>query len=148
MERLTQMEELSSDVCRHLLANEVVGRIAFVDDDGYPVVLPVNYHLDGDRIVVRTDPGSKLDRVPLRRVAFEVDHLAPTVTSGWSVLVRGHGREVTSALGPPFDAMRDAPADFWAPGPKQHWLAISIERITGRRIVNHAPAPVEPPGDY
>jgi hypothetical protein len=148
MEILSHMEELPVDVCRHLLENEVVGRIAFVDDEGYPVVLPVNYHLDGDRIVVRTDAGSKLRLVPLRRVSFEVDHLAPTVTAGWSVLVRGHGRELTSALGAEFDEMREAPPDFWAPGPKDHWLGITIEEITGRRIVNRPPVPVEPPGDY
>jgi nitroimidazol reductase NimA-like FMN-containing flavoprotein (pyridoxamine 5'-phosphate oxidase superfamily) len=130
----TGFDVLTEEVCRHLLANERVGRLAFIDASGFPVVLPVNYVLDGNRIVVRTDAGAKLDGVPLRRVAFEVEHLAPSHHGGWSVLVQGLGQDVTDALGAPFEELRARPIETWAPGPKEHWLAVDIQYISGRRI--------------
>ena len=142
-------EELTEEVCRFLLANEEVGRVAFVDDDGYPVVLPVNYFLHDDLIVFRTGPGSKLGLVPLRPVAFEVDHLAPTVRAGWSVLVRGVGHDLTRALGPNYEKLRQRPLLHWDPSEKHHWLGIKIQAISGRQIANpRSPPPPEPPRDY
>jgi len=117
-----------------LLAGEEVGRIAFAGDDDYPVVVPVNYRLDGALIVFRTAEGLKLEHVPLRPVAFEVDRLDPSLRTGWSVLVRGHAREVTSALGEPYESLRTAPLASWATGSKDHWVAVEIELITGRQI--------------
>ena len=135
MSAFTYVDALTEEVCRFLLAEEDVGRIAFVDDDGYPVVLPVNYVLADEFIVFRTAPGSKLEGVPLRQVAFEVDHLSIIYRSGWSVLVQGHGQEVTTALDPQHARLRDHSVEPWAPGAKDHWLAIRIERLSGRRIV-------------
>jgi nitroimidazol reductase NimA-like FMN-containing flavoprotein (pyridoxamine 5'-phosphate oxidase superfamily) len=132
---MTDVVELTPDACTRLLAAEEVGRLAFAGDDGYPVVLPVNYRLDGALIVFRTAEGMKLESVPLRRVAFEVDRLDPSMRTGWSVLVRGHAMEVTSALGEPYESLRSAPLAPWAPGPKEHWVAVEIESITGRQIV-------------
>jgi nitroimidazol reductase NimA-like FMN-containing flavoprotein (pyridoxamine 5'-phosphate oxidase superfamily) len=138
MDALAHFDALTEEVCRHLLANEETGRIAFVGVDGYPVVLPVNYFLEGDQIVFRTDPGSKLDAVPMRPVAFEVEHLAPAEHGGWSVLVQGQGQDVTDATGPAYAALRDRFIDTWAPGAKEHWLAVEIHRISGRRIIRAA----------
>jgi len=134
MEAESHLDVLSDEACRHLLSNEQVGRIAFVDAAGYPVVLPVNYVVDGDFIVFRTDPGAKFDLVPLRRVAFEVEHLAPACRSGWSVLVQGLGQDLTDAVGSAFEQLRRRHVDLWAPGDKAHWLAVEIHHISGRRI--------------
>jgi len=133
---MTYVEDLTAETCRQLLAGEEVGRIAFAGDDGYPVVLPVNYRLDGDLIVFRTAEGLKLENVPLRRVAFEVDRFDPLARTGWSLLVRGYAREVTSAIGEPYESLRNAPLAPWAPGSKDHWLAVETESITGRQIVS------------
>jgi uncharacterized protein len=149
MDAIAFIDVLPEETCRFLLSTEEVGRVAFVDDDGYPVVLPVNYRLDRDRILFRTAPGSKLDHIPLRAVAFEVDHLAPTARAGWSVLVQGHGAELTHAVGPAYADLREQPIAHWAPGVKEHWLAIEIDRITGRKVVNATgPPSPNPPGDY
>jgi nitroimidazol reductase NimA-like FMN-containing flavoprotein (pyridoxamine 5'-phosphate oxidase superfamily) len=134
MEAESHLDVLSEEACRHLLANEQVGRIAFVDTAGYPVVLPVNYVLDGDLIVFRTDTGAKLDQVPQRRVAFEVEHLALACHSGWSVLVQGLGQDLTDAAGPAYEQLRQRRMDLWAPGDKSHWVAVEVHHITGRRI--------------
>jgi nitroimidazol reductase NimA-like FMN-containing flavoprotein (pyridoxamine 5'-phosphate oxidase superfamily) len=40
--------------CDRLLRSNRVGRIGFVAD-GWPTVLPVNYVMDGDSVVLRTD---------------------------------------------------------------------------------------------
>jgi hypothetical protein len=134
MEADYHFDVLTEEACRDLIANEQVGRIAFVDAAGYPVVLPVNYVVDGNLIVFRTAAGAKFDGVPLRRVAFEVEHLAPACHSGWSVLVQGLGQDFTDATGPGYEQVRDRPIELWAPGDKAHWLAVEIHHIAGRRI--------------
>src|SRR6516164_8598742 len=66
-------QELSKSECFGLLAQERVGRVAFVDDLG-PIVMPVNFVLDRHMVVFRTDGGTKLDAaVRNSRVAFEID---------------------------------------------------------------------------
>jgi uncharacterized protein len=134
MKAASHLDVLSDEVCRHLLTNEQMGRIAFVDTAGYPVVLPVNYVVDGDFIVFRTDAGAKLDQIPLQRVAFEVEHLAPACRSGWSVLVQGWSQDLTDAAGSAFEQLRRRSIGPWAPGEKAHWLAVEIRHISGRRI--------------
>jgi nitroimidazol reductase NimA-like FMN-containing flavoprotein (pyridoxamine 5'-phosphate oxidase superfamily) len=127
-------EVLTEAECRALLAEEEVGRVAYVDVDGYPVVVPVNFVIDGDLIAIRSDLGSKLDRIPLHRVAFEVDRTDRSNHAGWSVLVCGSGQDVTNAIGDRYDALRQRSLPTWAPGEKAHWLTIDITRISGRRI--------------
>jgi nitroimidazol reductase NimA-like FMN-containing flavoprotein (pyridoxamine 5'-phosphate oxidase superfamily) len=55
-----------------LLASDEIGRLAVVAGNT-AIVLPVNYALDGDAVVFRTDPGTKLDQGPMARASFEVD---------------------------------------------------------------------------
>ena len=52
-------EALDTEQCRTLLGSHNVGRMA-VSVDALPVILPVNYAVDGDDIVFRTTPGTKL----------------------------------------------------------------------------------------
>ncbi len=130
----TEFEVLSEAECRRLLAEQEVGRVAFVDGD-FPVVLPVNFVIDGDLIAIRTDLGAKSDRVPLHRVAFEVDGIERWSHSGWSVLVQGFGQDVTDAVGVRYEDLRRRGLSIWPPGEKEHWLTIEIQRISGRRIV-------------
>ena len=83
------MGVLSRDECYDRLRTARVGRLAFVSD-GDPVILPVNHGVDGESIVFRTAPGSKLLAGDSElRVAFEVDGYDVDRRSGWSVLVRG-----------------------------------------------------------
>lgn len=78
-----------------LLIHNEVERVAFVSDSA-PLILPVNYILDGNTIVIRTDQGQKLAEIPMRHVAFEID--SGNESDAWSVLVRGFAREITGAL--------------------------------------------------
>jgi hypothetical protein len=135
MEVKVQFEELSDEVCRHLLASEEVGRLAFIDVDGGPVVFPLNYALEGDLIVVRTDSEGVVDAVAAHPVAFEVEHLAPAHHGGWSVLVQGVGRDLGVARRPDDVEQRRGTVKPWAPGSKNRLLGIEIVHVSGRRIV-------------
>ena len=125
--------ELSKDECLELLAGREVGRVAVVAE-GQPTIFPVNYVLDGDLIVFRTDPGTKLDHGSLDRVAFEVDEIDFAHHEGWSVVVAGTGREITGALDKASEREQSLPLQPWASGPKEHWIRIVAPVITGRRL--------------
>ena len=127
------VDDLTHEVCLVLLASHHVGRLAFVGDDDYPVVLPVNYVVDADDIIVRTDQGAMFEYAPLHRVAFEVDDFDDETQTGWSLLVRGAARDVTREH--PHAALAPSEPDVWAPGDRRHVLAVRIEQISGRQIV-------------
>src|ERR1700746_2237413 len=93
--RQGRWQELTKSECFGLLAREHLGRVAASDDLG-PVVFPVNFVLDRNMVVLRTDEGTKLDAaIKGSRVAFEIDGADPATRTGWSVLVRGEAVEVT-----------------------------------------------------
>ena len=124
--------ELTKGECFELLADEPVGRLAFIDDGG-PIVLPVNFILDNHMLLVRTGEGTKLDVTGHGdKVAFEADGIDRATGTGWSVLVRGEAIEVTDPL--ELARLRTLPLHPWAPGPKNHFLRILPAVITGRRI--------------
>src|SRR6266508_4316639 len=50
-----ELDELDRDECFRLLASVPVGRIAVCGPGQAPLVVPVNFALDGDVIVFRTD---------------------------------------------------------------------------------------------
>ena len=81
--------ELDRAESLELLAAKKVGRIGFLAEDG-PVVMPMNYVLSGDHIVVRTVAFGVVARSAIDQlVAFEVDDVDDFLEAGWSVLVRG-----------------------------------------------------------
>ena len=82
---------LSEEECLTLLATQAVGRFVFIDPDGQPMALPVNYVLHDRTIAFRSDPGAKLTGATLNRVAFEIDGIDPLYHEGWSFVVKGIG---------------------------------------------------------
>ena len=128
-----EFTEIPRAECLELLSGRSLGRLAVIYK-GRPLVLPVNYALDGDVVVFRTDRGSALAGAPLRKVAFEIDEVDEADGTGWSVLVQGYAFEITNAIDHPSEARRALPVTPFAPGEKSHWIEIVAERITGRRI--------------
>src|SRR5437764_3263044 len=98
------IEVIDSDECRRLLAQDEIGRLAVIVG-ATPMIFPVNYGLDGDAIVVRTMPGSRLD-IGQGHAAFEVDCFDRDRKSGRSVLVTGHLQEVTWYQGKEMERVR------------------------------------------
>jgi len=133
----TGIEVMDRDECLLLLGAEVVGRLAVVED-GRPVILPVNYAMDGDRIVFRTAAGTKLDAVVRgSAAAFEIDHTDRIFQTGWSVLVSGRAELITDDR--ELERAEALPLRPWSDHEKSHWIAIHPQTITGRRIVHVAP---------
>lgn len=127
------IEQISKQDCLELLQTKSkLGRVAFIVD-GKPIVLPVNYRADNDSVVFCTAEGTKLsalkDGAP---AAFEVDASRSVAHSGWSVLVQGTAHEVTDA--DELYELRHGPLKSWATEASQHWVRISIDEISGRRI--------------
>lgn len=131
------LEVLDRDECLRLLAGATLGRIG-VSSRALPTVLPVNFWLDCDRIVIRTGPGSKLDAATRNAVvAFEVDDFEPMYHSGWSVVVTGVARAIDDP--DELSALQRAPLTRWAPRGNGKVIAISTDMISGRRIAAGQP---------
>jgi uncharacterized protein len=132
------LEVLSREECLELLAGATLGRIG-VSARALPLVLPVNFCVDGDRIVLRTGAGTKLDAASRHAVvSFEVDDIDPLFHSGWSVVVTG----IAAPLGTEeeLERARALPLVPWA-APGDRYVAISLEDVSGRRIGPRRPAP-------
>jgi hypothetical protein len=131
-----RLEALTRDECLARLRLHVVGRVAFVVDDGSPIVLPVNYRLvettHSTWIALRTRPGTLLDRALL--VSFEVDEVDRARHEGWSVLVRGTLHHIDADAAGFRDMFDPEP---WLFEERDSWLIIEPFDITGR--VLHAP---------
>jgi nitroimidazol reductase NimA-like FMN-containing flavoprotein (pyridoxamine 5'-phosphate oxidase superfamily) len=126
------LEVLDRDECLRLLATRTIGRIG-VTSRSLPSVLPVNFKLDGERILVRTGVGSKLDAATQNAVvAFEVDDFDPMYHSGWSVVVTGVTSEITDPA--ELEELRSVLLARWAPYGDGRVIAISTELVSGRRV--------------
>ncbi|WP_265522274.1 pyridoxamine 5'-phosphate oxidase family protein [Oerskovia flava] len=126
------LEHVSTAECFVLLRSVPVGRIVYTDR-ALPAIMPVNFAVDGDDVVIRTGEGSKLAAAARGAiVAFEVDEFDERLASGWSVVIVGQAREV---LDPDERArLLDLPLHPFAPGPHDHVIVIRPEMISGRRI--------------
>jgi nitroimidazol reductase NimA-like FMN-containing flavoprotein (pyridoxamine 5'-phosphate oxidase superfamily) len=141
----TAPTEIPVDECYRLLRTQQVGRLG-VNAEHYPLIFPVNYGMDGDTIVIRTSPGTKLTAAAHANVTFEVDEIDQYARSGWSVLVRGLAEEVTDSHGPELVRRTHAAGPSpWAPGDHGHWLRVIPQHVTGRRVVpGELPPAVDP----
>jgi len=125
---------LTTAECGELLDRHHFGRLGLMNYVGvFPSIIPVNYLLDEDKIVIRTDAGSKLNAA-LRGapVAFEVDGVDETRRVGWSVVVRGHVEEVTDE--DKLAELRQTPLLAWHPGRNPRFVQINARQVSGRRI--------------
>lgn len=122
------LEALSREECIELLAEGSVGRVAVTVPDDGPLVVPVNYVLDGDVVVFRSDLGTKVTAVRLGPISFQLDQVDPLHRTGWSVLVRGLAYEATHW------EIDHLPLEAWVAGEKSHWVRLVPSSITGRRI--------------
>jgi nitroimidazol reductase NimA-like FMN-containing flavoprotein (pyridoxamine 5'-phosphate oxidase superfamily) len=139
---------LTRPECVELLKTASVGRIA-LSVGALPVVLPVNFGMLDDDIVLRTVPGSRLEAAARNAVvAFEVDRLEEPERDGWSVLVQGLASEIADP--DEVDRARRVPLPPWL-GAHGVYLRIASRFMSGRRLpsiragVLAHPCPWEPP---
>ena len=115
---------LSEEECWNLLARGELGRLALAVN-GEPDIFPVNYVIDGPRLLFRTAPGSKLAELAANpHVAFEVDEYDDT--SAASVVVKGVAKRLE--LQREIDAADALPLTPWIPTLKYRWVRIAPSR--------------------
>lgn len=125
--------EMSRAEClRQLQHGAFLGRVAFVAD-GVVQLRPVNYLADEGGLVFctvsRAVLGAASSATP---VVFEVDGSDPMNHSGWSVIMRGTLREITDPQ--EVEYLRRGPLRSWAVSPREHWVRVDLEDISGVRI--------------
>lgn len=125
-------EILSEAVCWERLRKTSIGRLGVHHDDR-PAIYPINYLVDGESVVFRTRPDSKIAHAPmLERVAFEIDGFDPAHGDAWSVLIKGFGRFVDSV--PEIENADELPLYPWVDADRSAWVRIIPVEITGRRF--------------
>jgi hypothetical protein len=125
--------ELTLIECDRLLRAGVVGRVALSTPDG-PHIIPVNYAVHRDTVVIRTSSYSVLGTYGRSAMlAFEVDHIDHERHIGWSVVARGRGwaevdpDEIT--------AIRETWAPRpWATGSRNMFLRLRWDSLSGRSL--------------
>ena len=126
----TGIEIIPRSECLRLLGQDEIGRLGVVHGHS-PVVLPVNYQLDGDTIVFRTAPGTKLEAGPRAPACFEIDSFNRATRSGWSVLVSGRLEEVSVYE---LKGETQVKVQPWVNGKREHWMRLRPTSITGRIV--------------
>ena len=127
----SHLREISKTECLELLASHRVGRVAYCDALG-PVVLPVNYVLDHETVLIQISPHSTLaPHLRSERASFEIDDYDDYNQSGWSVLVRGNAAYVEAADLPD----SDRPV-AWVEGQRTLHVRITPHAISGRRLLS------------
>lgn len=125
-------EILSEEVCWERLRRTSIGRLGVQHDDR-PAIYPINYVVDGESIVFRTRPDSKIVEAPLlERVAFEIDGFDSGQGRAWSVLIKGFGRFVDSV--PEIENVDALPLHGWVNADRSAWVRIIPVEVTGRRF--------------
>jgi nitroimidazol reductase NimA-like FMN-containing flavoprotein (pyridoxamine 5'-phosphate oxidase superfamily) len=126
------LEMLDRDECLRLLGEVRVGRVG-ITTEALPVVLPVNFVLDRERVVFSSAPGTKLYVAATgAQMAFEADDVDASRRSGWSVCVTGPGTVVDDPA--EVRRLRELPLDTWAPEGEESYVMIEPQVVTGRRL--------------
>jgi hypothetical protein len=128
-----RVDRLTLAECRRLIAPGGIGRVALVTVSG-PVILPVNFAVVAETIVIQTGDGSTIAGHASDPVAFEVDHIDEALAEGWSVLVRGQAHPVLQP-GERRNVRAHAAFRPWPQGEQDLYVRIVPELITGRRLV-------------
>jgi nitroimidazol reductase NimA-like FMN-containing flavoprotein (pyridoxamine 5'-phosphate oxidase superfamily) len=124
------LEVLDRGQCLALLGSAHVGRIG-LSSGALPLVVPVDFAVVGDRIVLHTSRGTLLDTATRDTVvAFEADDFDRHDRSGWSVVVTGVAVDAPADDLPDPDRRRLA---SWAAGDDGRFVAITTDVISGRR---------------
>lgn len=124
--------EIEPVECLDYLATHDLGRLA-MNQEGGPLVFPVNYVVEGGTVVFRTTMGTKLAAADEHAtVSFQVDRVDRDEGVGWSVLIRGRLQEVVR--GDELDRLADLDLQPFAGGRRAHWVRVMARSVTGRLI--------------
>jgi len=130
---MVDSHKLSAGQCETLLRAEVTGRVAVTTPTG-PQIIPVNYTVVDDAIIIRTAPSSVLGTHGRdTTLAFEIDGFDRPRERGWSVQARGLADVVTTREElAHIRAVAHRPP--WASGTRSMYLRIRWSELSGRRL--------------
>ena len=130
---MPETRELSAQQCEALLRIGIAGRVAISTPTG-PHMVPVNYTVVDDAIVVRTSPYSLLGTHGRdTMIAFGIDGFDPEQERGWSVQARGRVEVVTTRKA--IDRIREvADPSPWANGVRSLYLRLRWTELSGRQL--------------
>ena len=120
--------ELDETECKQLLREEGVGILGTLVGDEVEQ-RPVNYVVHRSRIIVRTDRGVLFEAARRGESAsLAVMSLDPEARTAWSVIAKG-------TLEPADASLAGAQLFSWAHDGKDERIQLSIETLSGRRLV-------------
>lgn len=121
----TGFQTMTADECRRLLAAADIGRVA-ISAGALPFVLPVQYTLQDDHLLLRTPGHHEVgDGIDGQVVGFEADTIDLDHGVGWCVSVTGTVHVVA-------DAVAVEPVHRWFSDGVV--LALSTDVIVGHRV--------------
>jgi nitroimidazol reductase NimA-like FMN-containing flavoprotein (pyridoxamine 5'-phosphate oxidase superfamily) len=128
-----QAVRLDTEESLRLLGSVRVGRVVF-SYEAMPAIRPVNHLVDDGKVIIRVHDGAAIIPAALRQavVAYEADDLDPDRRVGWSVIVTGMARFVTSAERIQAYGRRLRP---WVDDAMDHVIEISPGQVTGMQLV-------------
>jgi nitroimidazol reductase NimA-like FMN-containing flavoprotein (pyridoxamine 5'-phosphate oxidase superfamily) len=130
---VTDVFDLDEQTCRDLLSAGLVGRVAASTPTG-PHVVPVNFVVVDDAIVLQTTPYSVLGSLPAGTLlALEVDTFDYERHHGWSVVARGRS-EIVHEARELEHIRRTWPLRTWAGGARNLTVRIRWTELTGRQL--------------
>ena len=123
---------VGAEEARRLLVGggQQVGRLV-VGVPGEPAVFPLNFVVDGDTIVFRTQVGRKLTAITRSLVTFEVDEIDAT-GRGWAVAFQGLAQEMIDADPEVLRSrLAGTAVETWPGGERAHVVRITPYRVEG-----------------
>lgn len=124
--------ELTRGECLSFLKGADFGRLVFTEG-ALPAIRPVNFVLDGERVVIRTSrQGAIVAGVDKTVVAFQADHIDIGRRSGWTVTVIGEGRLVDDES--ESARLAELPLLPWVAGDHDAYVVLPAGLVSGRRI--------------
>ncbi|MBS2936746.1 pyridoxamine 5'-phosphate oxidase family protein [Nocardioides sp. J2M5] len=125
--------DLSREECARLLTSGVAGRVALSTPTG-PHILPVNYSVDEESVLLRTTAYSLLGTYGRdAQVCFEIDQFDYENKRGWSVSVRGRAVFVDDPAELAHIARTWEPRP-WASGQRNLVVRIPWTEVSGRQV--------------
>lgn len=125
--------ELSYSECEAFLRAGVAGRVA-MSTPGGPQIVPVNYSVVDNGIIIRTSPYSLLGTYGRdTMLAFEIDQFDHPNQRGWSVVARGRAGVVQDPKD--LEHIRSVwEPQPWASGVRALFIRIRLAELTGRQL--------------
>ena len=125
--------ELSYSECEAFLRAGIAGRVA-MSTPGGPQIVPVNYSVVDNAIIVRTSPYSLLGTYGRdTTLAFEIDQFDHPNQRGWSVVARGRADVVHDRA--ELDRIRKVwEPRPWASGVRTLVVRIRWTELSGRQL--------------